>query len=172
MYDDNDVIMAFNNLIINSASVISATTLTAKNDHGNHIVRLPPENGEVSIGYGRSVGAGGDGISEEEALYLLKNDLKPVYHSLVDTVRSFTDLDEPRQIVLMLIRFRLGLQEFLKLDKLISAVNNEDYTSAAIAILDIGDQAELAASMRTGDYVKGSNQSWGEYYEYQEKTNW
>lgn len=99
------------------------------------------------------------GISEEEALFLLDNDIK----KCVDDVKKFPwfeSLDPVRQKVIVDMRFNLGLAGLKKFRKMISHLEVGEYSNAAKEMKDskwyweVGNRSRrLVKMMATGqDY--------------------
>ena len=95
------------------------------------------------------------GISYEEALYLLKNDIKRVREELDRSVPWYKQMDQDRQDVFINMVFNLGISRFLGFKKMLAAAKEGDYQKAADEMLDsrwanqVGNRAtELAQIMR------------------------
>lgn len=89
--------------------------------------------GVQTVGYGRAIGR--IGISEDEALYLLKNDIDRAITGLQE-FPWFKDLDSVRQEALIDMAFNLGIEGFKKFKRMISALENKSYAQAAIESQD------------------------------------
>ena len=123
-------------------------------------LRLKPYKctaGKVSIGYGRNLDD--MGISEVEAMVLLRHDIERCYDEL-NVFSWFTDLDQVRQEALINMLFNLGLPTFLEFKKTLKFVAEGKYSQAAEEMLrskwadQVGDRAkELAYMMDTGCYM-------------------
>lgn len=120
------------------------------------IRRLPYHDsvGKLTIGIGRNLDD--VGITRAEALYLLDNDIEKVI-SVVSFQPYWEELNEVRQRVIIDMVFNLGWPRFSKFKKLIKALNDRNYTNAALEMLDskwarqVGQRANrLAEMMRTG----------------------
>ena len=108
--------------------------------------------GKLTIGYGRNLDD--NGISEEEALIMMRNDIA-VSHAELSQYGWFRQLDEGRQGILINMHFNLGLPRLLTFRKMIAALDKGDYNEAAEQMLDsrwaeqVGNRAvELAREMR------------------------
>ncbi len=123
-------------------------------------LRLKPYRdsvGKLTIGVGRNLDD--VGISEEEALYLLENDIRRAEKIAVECASShgvlFESLPEDAQLVLIDMAFNLGYK--LKgFKKMFSALKRRDFDEAAWEMLDsrwarqVGKRAtELAEIMRS-----------------------
>ena len=123
-------------------------------------LRLKPYKctaGKVSIGYGRNLDD--MGISEVEAMILLRHDIERCYDEL-NVFSWFADLDQVRQEALVDMLFNLGLPTFLEFKKTLKYVAEGKYSQAAEEMLrskwadQVGDRAkELAYMMDTGCYM-------------------
>jgi lysozyme len=89
--------------------------------------------GKMSIGVGRNLLD--DGISEEEALYLLDHDITATLNGLHDALPWTAQLDAPRLRVLADIGFNCGIEGLLKFHKMIAAVEAKDYGTAADEVI-------------------------------------
>ena len=92
--------------------------------------------GAHTVGYGRNIDAdGGIGISENEADYLLRNDIE---RTIAECKRWgwFDDLDPPRQSVVVQLCFQLGYPRLAGFNRMLFALSRQDYETAAIELLD------------------------------------
>lgn len=85
--------------------------------------------GRLTIGVGRNIED--KGITEEEALYLLRNDKTECEQDLSLIFDDYSELSENRQRVLIDMRFNLGPGRFRQFQRMISAVRYKDYHRAA-----------------------------------------
>jgi len=97
--------------------------------------------GKLTIGVGRNLEE--RGITEEEALYLLNNDISVCIEDLkkifVDTdadSEEFETLPETVQRVLLDMRFNLGATGFRSCKKMIQAIKEKDFAQAALEMQD------------------------------------
>ncbi len=109
--------------------------------------------GKLTIGYGRNIED--NGITQEEADYLLMNDIRNTKKELSRAFDWFASLSSIRQGVLINMCFNLGLPTLLKFKSMIYALSIRDYNEAAVQMLDsrwarqVGDRAKrLAEEMR------------------------
>ena len=92
--------------------------------------------GKHSVGYGRNIDeAGGIGISEDEADYLLRNDIERTIEEC-QRWAWFDALDPPRQSVLVQLAFQLGSPRLSGFNLMLSALSRQDYETAADELLD------------------------------------
>ena len=113
--------------------------------------------GKVTIGVGRNIED--VGISESEAMFMLRNDIDRCRHEMSSKFFYFEKLSDVRQDVVLSMVFNMGLPRFLTFKKLAGALIAQDYEEAAVAMLDskwsrqVGARAsELATMMKTGSY--------------------
>ena len=113
---------------------------------------------KLTIGVGRNIQD--RGITEDEARYLLKNDIKIVEDELLTRQPVVAGLDSVRQRVLVDMGFNLGLPILMKFQNMWSAIEEEDYHEAARQMMDsrwasqVGRRAErLAQAMASGEWV-------------------
>ena len=119
--------------------------------------KSPPECGKLTIGIGRNLED--RGITKEEAMFLLTNDIKKVTEDLDRHIPWWRELDDVRQEVLVNMTFNLGIGGLLGFKNMLEALKNRDYNRAADEMLNsrwaeqVGRRArELALAMRNGDY--------------------
>lgn len=114
---------------------------------------------KFTIGYGRNIED--NGISEEEAEFLLLNDIKNTQKELLANFEWFVMLNAPKQGVLINMCFNLGLTRFKQFKKMITAIEMGDYDEAAEQMLDskwarqVGNRAiRLSNAMRKGQCME------------------
>lgn len=90
--------------------------------------------GVATIGVGRNLED--VGVSYDEAMLMLDNDIKRVLYACWHEFPWFADLTEPRQNVVASMVFNLGLAGFKKFKKMIAAIEKEDWTEAACQMID------------------------------------
>lgn len=112
---------------------------------------------KLTIGFGRNLE--GKGITQEEAEYLLSNDIADVRLAIQEHIPAYFKLNDARQAVLVNMAFNLGMNGLLKFKKVIQAIGEDRYTLAASEMLDsnwafqVGNRAlELAEQMKTGEW--------------------
>ena len=113
---------------------------------------------KLTIGVGRNIQD--RGITEDEARYLLKNDIKIVEDELLTRQPVVAGLDSVRPRVLVDMGFNLGLPILMKFQNMWAAIEDEDYHEAARQMMDsrwasqVGRRAErLAQAMSSGEWV-------------------
>jgi len=85
--------------------------------------------GKLTIGVGRNIED--NGISEDEAMILLENDIKRCEAELVDIFTEFYTYPENVQIALIDMIFNLGKTRFLQFKKMIQAIKDKDFLKAS-----------------------------------------
>ncbi len=123
-------------------------------------LRLKPYRdtvGKLTIGVGRNLDD--VGITREEALMLLDNDIAKVRREVNRAFRWFAQLNLVRKNVVLNMVFNIGLPRFRQFKKTIAAIKAKDWEEAASQMLDsrwarqVGRRArELAAMMKHGRY--------------------
>ena len=123
-------------------------------------MRLKPYTdtaGKLTLGIGRNLED--KGITEQEALFMLNNDVDYFYTNLSKMIPWFKLLNDARQNVLVNMAFNLGIAGLMSFKNTLSLTSKGQYIAAASAMLDskwatqVGYRAqELAEQMRTGEY--------------------
>lgn len=126
-------------------------------------LRLKPyrdTRNKLTIGIGRNLEDAG--ITREEALMLLDNDIARVRREVERAFPWFSRLNPARKDVVLNMAFNLGLSRFRRFRKTIAAIKARDWEQAAREMLDslwarqVGRRArELAEIMRRGKYEAG-----------------
>lgn len=113
---------------------------------------------KLTIGIGRNLDD--VGITEDEALYLMKNDVERVSVELIQAFPSVISLDSVRYYVLVNMCFNLGISRLKKFKRMWTAVRRGEWSRAADEMLDslwadqVGRRAiELSDMMRSGKFV-------------------
>lgn len=120
--------------------------------------RLKPyrcTSGKLTIGIGRNLDD--VGISRDEAMVLLWNDISKAIAGVRTELPWFEQLDSIRQRVLVDMAVNLGIDGLLAFKQTLSAIASGDYDRAATEMLNsrwagqVGERARrLARMMRTG----------------------
>ena len=105
-----------------------------RRDEGLRLRPYRDQVGKLTIGIGRNLDD--DGISEEEADFLLANDIKNTQVSLFAALPWTVDLDEARQGVLLNMAFNMGLHGLMQFKGTLALVETGDYAGAAQAMLE------------------------------------
>ena len=104
--------------------------------NGKHVA-YQDHLGYMTIGYGKLVDSRkGGGLSEEEAIYLLKNDVTERIRLLDSNIPWWRGLNEARQAVLISMAFQLGIGGLLKFKKFLAALEAGRWKKARDAMLD------------------------------------
>lgn len=143
-------------------------------------LRLKPyydTEGIKTIGVGRNMEAnppddelgrrvGPEGISEQEAVKLLDNDIDKCVRDVESKISSYGKLSEPRQHVLLDMCFNMGINGLLKFTNMLAAVDRGDYARAADEMLNSkwanqvkGRSTRLANMMRNNTSFDNSSSS-------------
>ncbi len=124
-------------------------------DEGLRLRPYRDTTGNLTIGVGRNLTA--RGLSREEALYLLDNDIRDHSQELLAALPWVADLDPVRRDVLLNMAFNLGVPGLLKFRATLAAVKARNYPLAAKYMLrslwasQVGTRAQrLAKRMQTG----------------------
>lgn len=114
--------------------------------------------GKLTIGIGRNLED--VGITGDEAMYLLNNDIDRVYAELTRNFPWFNSLNHVRQNVLMNMCFNIGIGKLHGFKNTLDHIKNGKYKEAAEAMLDskwatqVGKRANrLAKMMETGEWL-------------------
>jgi lysozyme len=92
--------------------------------------------GYWTIGYGRLIDdRKNGGISEEEATYLLGNDIDAKLHDVAKALPWVHSLNEPRQGALLNMAFQMGVGGLLGFTQTLEAIRDEHYAHAAHLML-------------------------------------
>ena len=110
--------------------------------------------GRPTIGVGRNLSVG---ISEDEAMYLLENDIKNVVAQCQATFSWFDGLTDIRKEAIVNLVFNMGLSTFCKFKNTISYLEQGLYELAGTELLDsnyarqVGQRSVDVANMIAGD---------------------
>ena len=110
---------------------------------------------KTTIGVGRNIEE--VGISEDEAMYLLDNDIKNVVAQCQATFSWFDGLTDIRKEAIVNLVFNMGLSTFCKFKKTISYIEQGLYELAGTELLDsnyarqVGQRSVDVANMIAGD---------------------
>lgn len=107
-----------------------------------------------TIGVGRLIDKRkGGGISHDESMYLLDNDISRTLDECSHSFDWYDDLDEVRQIVVANMVFNMGLPTFKKFKKTIAFIETGHYHAASVEMLNsrwakqVGYRAQELSSM-------------------------
>lgn len=117
--------------------------------------------GKLTIGIGRciDISVAGAGITQDEAEYLLRQDINRFTAMTRGLIVTFGSLDEVRQETLVELCFNMGPTNLGKFTKMLAAIDVKDWDTAAAELLDsryaaqVGQRAiTLADQLRIGSY--------------------
>jgi len=123
----------------------------------NEALRLKPYHdtvGKLTIGVGRNLDD--QGVTKEEALYLLSNDIDSVLGELSQKVDCWPALPDLQKIGLADMCFNLGWPRLSKFKKMLAALNKGEFELAATEALDskwakqVGKRSERVAALLRG----------------------
>lgn len=122
-------------------------------------LRLKPYKdtvGKLTIGVGRNLDD--VGISQDEAMEMLANDIRRTYSAVTTALPWFLKLNDARQNVLLNMAFNLGIQGLLGFKHTLDLIQTGHYSDAAEAMLQskwakqVGQRAvRLSDQMRKGE---------------------
>lgn len=113
--------------------------------------------GHLTIGYGHNLG---NGISQQAAEFILQEDLQTAQNMVQKKFTWWGELNEVRRFVLVDMTFNMGINKLATFKKMLAAVKEGNYPTAAREMLDsrwavqVGQRArELAKMMEKGEYI-------------------
>jgi lysozyme len=135
-------------------------TKQLRRDEGVVLHAYPDHLGFLTIGIGRLIDKRkGGGITEEEAEYLLKNDIDKRVKALEEKLPWINSLDDARKGVLCNMAFQMGVEGLLGFKNTLKMVMDGKYTEAAAGMLhskwatQTPNRAKrLAKQMETGEW--------------------
>ena len=105
---------------------------------------------KTSIGYGRNLSD--NGITEEEANYLLDNDINRVEKELLE-YQFYIDAPSSVKDALFNMCFNLGLPKLLEFKRMIQCLKEKNYAKASLEIIDskyyhqVGERARYVVAL-------------------------
>jgi lysozyme len=113
---------------------------------------------DITIGVGRNLDS--LGLTEDEVMYLLNNDIVRCDKELLHNFKWYPELCRVRQDALINLCFNLGITRLLTFKKALQAMEDKDYSKAAIEFLDskwatqvgVTRSNDIALMIRTGKY--------------------
>lgn len=144
-------------------SWIAKATDQIKQDEGLVLHVYDDSLGYATIGYGRLVDRRKNGgISEDEALHLLKNDVTARLQVLENAIDFFARLDDARKAVLLNMSFQLGIAGLLKFKSTLAYIEMGEFENASVNMMKSlwarqtpNRASRLAEQMRTGQWQYG-----------------
>ena len=123
-------------------------------------IKLKPyhcTSGKLTIGIGRNLED--RGITKEEAIYLLNNDIHSFHEQLLDKFSFYKYLEGARRDAVLNLAFNMGVYSLSKFVKALSYMEDKQYDKAADEFMDskwsqqVGSRAvEVTEIIRTGEY--------------------
>lgn len=110
--------------------------------------------GKLTVGIGRNLE--NKGLTLDESLYLLRNDIRECVEDLWAIFPSFHNLSAVKRHVLIDMRFNLGATGFRRFKRMICAVEKRDFTLAAHEMMDskwygqVGNRGKTLRNMMLG----------------------
>ena len=86
--------------------------------------------GHITVGVGRNLSQGGEGLSTDEIFYLLKNDIARIQKDL-SNYSWFKSLNDVRQGALVELAFNVGVSGLLGFNRMIGCLDAKNYAGAA-----------------------------------------
>lgn len=113
---------------------------------------------DITIGVGRNLDS--LGLTEDEVMYLLNNDIVRRDKELLNSFKWYPELCRARQDAMINLCFNLGITRLLTFKKALQAMEDKDYSKAAIEFLDskwatqvgVTRSNDIALMIRTGKY--------------------
>jgi lysozyme len=138
--------------------VIDELTTQLKADEGFRSKPYKDSVGKLTIGYGRNLDD--VGLSQGEGDTLLWNDINLALHTVQVNLPWIAQLSEARRGVLVNMAFNMGMATLLCFQKMLTAVKNGDFETAAKEMEEsrwaqqVGARAQrLVLQMRTDRWV-------------------
>jgi lysozyme len=86
------------------------------------------------MGYGRNIED--NGISLDEAEFLLSSDIRSVTEEIRRLIPDFDSLELPQKTALIDLGYNLGAYRLSRFKKMLAAINVRDFKTAAMEMLD------------------------------------
>ncbi len=113
--------------------------------------------GKMTIGVGRNLDD--RGVTKEEAMIMLTNDIESILAEMRTKVPGFNSLSQARRDVLASMAFNMGVAGLMGFKNMLAAIHAKDWKLAASCMLasvwakQVPSRAkELSAMMLTGEY--------------------
>lgn len=114
--------------------------------------------GILTIGYGRNLEA--VGISKDEALSLMINDIQKAEHELWNHFPSYEKLSDVRKCVLIDMAFNLGFEGLMGFRGMIACIGNDDFAGAAEHMRNSLWDTQVKARAERLAYMMETNTFW------------
>jgi len=112
---------------INTSKVESLETMLMR--HEGYRQFPYKDGGGIAIGYGSNLSK--RGLSKEEAMYLMRNDIDRLTNALSKRVGAWTRLDQTRRDVLVSLAYNLGLEGVFSFKRMMAAIEDENFELAS-----------------------------------------
>ena len=117
-------------------------------------------SGKITVGIGRNIDSdGGLGLSDDEIIYLLRNDISRIDEELTNAFRFYKELDRVRKDAMINICFNLGLTRLRSFREALGRMEKKEYPEAAVEFLDslwasqVGQRAlDVTYMIQHGEY--------------------
>lgn len=126
------------------------------NHEGLRTLPYKDQFGNLTIGVGRNLSS--NGISHDEAIYMLQNDIHRVQQEVAHAMPWVLGMDDQRASVLYELCFWIGINGLLEFKNMITAVRDQRYADAAMALRNSllhqqipGRTDELADILESGE---------------------
>ncbi len=124
-----------------------------KRDEGLRLKPYKCSAGKLTIGYGRNLED--VGITESEAVEMLRHDITNATADLCREFDWFGDLSYERQKALVNMRFNLGMPKLKQFQKMLRAMKSGDFERAANEALDSKWAKQVGArAIRIADQIR------------------
>lgn len=146
-----------------SNSFLTTATEQIKSDEGLVLHAYKDSLGFLTIGYGRLIDKRKNGgITEQEAEYLLNNDIAYKLCQIRDKLPWIDNLNDARKGVLLNMGFQLGVVGLMGFKSTLAKIESGDYEGAAVNMLkskwatQTPNRAQrMAEQIRTGTWQSG-----------------
>lgn len=104
-------------------------------------------SGNLTIGVGRNLDS--IGLSDDEVVYMLDNDIARCDRELLDNFSWYSSLNRCRQDAMINLCFNLGITRLKKFKKALASMSQADYRTAAYEFLDSKWATQVGKSRST-----------------------
>jgi len=124
-------------------------------DEGLRLMPYKDTVGKLTVGVGRNIED--RGLSKDEALYMLNNDISIAMKDLDAVIPEWRLLDEPRARALANMCFQLGRGRLCQFTKMLAAIRKHDFAEAGREARDslwyrqVPNRAERVVKMLEGE---------------------
>lgn len=106
--------------------------LIVYNDSNGKPITYDTISGNASIGYGRNLAS--RGITQEEANYLLNNDITAIWAEISNLIPWILDVDPVRQDVVIMVEYNTG--DVFAFRNMLAAIKNNQWATAATQLMN------------------------------------